>query len=97
MLEVSPGIYMPPNMSTGVRRRVGAAMCECWQGVLVGTPIDGSRKGNMLTGNARLTFDSRQQQIDATFSGIFDMTIGAPHTFANVRCDNIPVRANGTY
>jgi len=68
-----------------------------WQGVLVGTPIDGSRKGNMLTGNARLTFDSRQQQIDATFSGIFDMTIGAPHTFANVRYDNIPIRANGTY
>ncbi len=32
-----------------------------WQGVLVGTPIDGLRKGNMLTGNARLTFDSAQQ------------------------------------
>ncbi len=68
-----------------------------WQGVLVGTPIDGFRKDNMLTGNARLTFDSVQQHIDATFSSIFDITSGTPHTFTNVRYDNIPVKANGAY
>jgi len=31
MLEISPGTYVSPNMSAGVRQRVWAVMCEWYQ------------------------------------------------------------------
>lgn len=37
MLEIAPGVYVSPNMTTGVRERVWGVMLE-WSGLL---PLDG--------------------------------------------------------
>ena len=92
------GIRIEARGASVVGDRTGTqpATTATWHGVLVATPVHGSRKGNLLTGTARLTYAPRTATLDATFADIFDMTRGAAHDrlpgFINVA-----VRPDGTY
>lgn len=68
-----------------------------WQGLMVGTPGTGSRAGNVLQGDATLEYSLDDKMIDATFTGIKDLTRNAAHSTERVRFTNVPVGEKGTF
>ena len=65
---------------------------------MVGTPRDGPLRGNVLQGDATLTYTSDAGgQIDAAFTNIVDLDLRAVHSTRQVRFDNVPVSAGGTF
>ena len=69
-----------------------------WRGLMLGTPRRGAMRGNILQGDATLTYtDGTSSTIDAAFTNIRDLSQGASHSTTSVRFDNIPVSADGTY
>jgi len=81
----------------GDRTRTRPATTATWHGVMVGTPATGSRKGNLLTGTAQLSYRPGPATLDATLSDIFDMTRAAEHSVPRVRFTAVPVAPDGTY
>ncbi len=76
-----------------------AAINATWNGLMVGTPRSAGR-GNVLQGDARLTFTADgpgNARLDAAFTDIVDLTRGARHTVSAIRFDDIPVTPDGTY
>ena len=70
-----------------------------WTGVMVGTPETGDHAGNLLQGDAVLTYTiaGGSAELDAAFTGIKDLDRLAAHTTETVRFDDVPVGTNGTF
>ena len=68
-----------------------------WRGLMVGTPSRGAQRDNLLQGDAQLTFDASESEIDATFSNIVDLDRNAAHSVREVRFKDVPVSPNGTW
>ena len=80
---------------TGVRPDVTAT----WRGLMVGTPRDGALRGNVLQGDAALTYtlSGAGGALDAAFTDIKDLDRNAAHATPAMRFDDVPVAADGTY
>ena len=74
-------------------------MDASWTGVMVGTPETGDHAGNLLQGDAVLTYTiaGGSAELDAAFTGIKDLDRLAAHTTETVRFDDVPVGTNGTF
>ena len=74
-------------------------MSATWSGVMVGTPRTGAAKGNLLQGEAALTYtlDGGRGTLDAAFTDIKDLDRLAAHTTETVRFDDVPVGTRGTF
>ena len=70
-----------------------------WRGVMVGTPGTGAAAGNVLQGDAALTYTivGGRGMLDAAFTDIKDLDRLAAHTTETVRFDDVPVATNGTF
>lgn len=69
-----------------------------WLGLMVGTPQTGSSKGNILQGDAALTFTLENGgSMDAAFTNIADLDRRAPYHIRSVRFNDVPVAGNGTF
>jgi len=68
-----------------------------WKGLMVGTPAEGSQRGNILQGDAELVFDFGGETIDATFSNIYNLNQRALYRKDSVEFLNVRVDENGTY
>ena len=68
-----------------------------WRGVMVGTPATGNLRGNVLQGDAVLTFSVGDSMLDVAFTGIKDLDRIADHATESVRFDDVPVRSDGTF
>ena len=68
-----------------------------WRGVMVGTPTRGTNRDNILQGNAELTYTFADEEIDARFSNIVNLDREMHHSVTDVRFDDVPVAADGTY
>jgi len=79
--------------STGTRPTTDVT----WRGVMVGTPVRGSRRNNILQGDARLDYRISRGEIDATFSNIVNLDREAPHSVQEIQFLGIPVSNSGVY
>ena len=70
-----------------------------WRGVMVGTPGTGAAAGNVLQGDAALTYTiaGGRGMLDAAFTDIKDLDRLAVHTTETVRFNDVPVATNGTF
>ncbi len=70
-----------------------------WSGVMVGTPATGDNRGNVLQGDAALTYtlDGGRGTLDAAFTDIKDLDRLAAHAPETVRFDDVPVEPDGTF
>ena len=69
-----------------------------WRGLMAGSPQSGAFRGNMLQGDATLTYTGgARSSLDAAFTDIQNLDRGASHSTTSVRFDNIPVNSSGTY
>lgn len=70
-----------------------------WSGVMVGTPATGAAAGNVLQGDAALTYtlEGGRRTLDAAFTDIKDLDRLAAHTTETVRFDDVPVGTDGTF
>ena len=78
---------------TGVQPDIAAT----WQGLMVGTPRDGALRGNVLQGDALLTYMLTGNSLDAAFTDIKNLDSGAAYSTPSVRFEDVPVAANGAY
>ena len=74
-------------------------MTATWRGVMVGTPSDGALRGNILQGDAALsfTFGGAGGSLDAAFTDIKDLDRSAAHSTPVLRFDDVPVAADGAW
>ena len=68
-----------------------------WRGLMVGTPVAGSNIGNLLQGDAILTYSFNNSQMNAAFTNIKDIDLLQPHSVSTVRFNNIPVNEQGEF
>ena len=69
-----------------------------WLGIMTGTPVTGSGKGDRLVGTAALNLDLRHGLLlDVGFSGIKNIDRGAAHTTETVIFADIPIGGRGTF
>lgn len=70
-----------------------------WRGVMVGTPATGTSVGNVLQGDAALTytFGEGRGMLDAAFTNIKDLDRLAAHSTETVRFDHVTVGNDGTF
>ncbi len=68
-----------------------------WRGVMVGSPVRGNNRDNLLQGDATLTYDMASRTLDADFTGIVDLDRDAAHAVGAFGFDNVPVADNGTF
>ena len=78
---------------TDVRPNVTAT----WLGLMVGTPSAGALRGNVLQGDAALTYTLTDNSLDAAFTDIRNLDTGAAHSTSTLRFDDVPVANDGTY
>ena len=78
---------------TGIRPNVTAT----WLGLMVGTPSAGALRGNVLQGDAALTYTLGSGALDAAFTDIRNLDTGAAHSTSTLRFDDVPVATDGTY
>ena len=80
---------------TGVRPDVTAT----WLGLMVGTPRDGALRGNVLQGDAALTYtlSGSGGALNVAFTDIKNLDSGAAHATPTMRFEDVPVAADGTY
>ncbi len=80
---------------TGIRPDILAT----WRGLMVGTPRDGGLRGNVLQGDAALTYtlNGTGGSLDAAFTDLRNLDSGAAYSVSSLRFDDVPVSANGTY
>ena len=72
-------------------------MAATWRGLMVGTPRDGALRGNVLQGDAALTYTLGSGALDAAFTDIRNLDTGAAHSTSTLRFDDVPVAHDGTY
>ena len=68
-----------------------------WRGLMTGMPVSGGARGNVLQGDALLTYKTAGHLIDAEFSNIVDIDLGRAHTVAGFRFLGVPVSGTGTF
>lgn len=68
-----------------------------YAGLMVGSPVAGDYRGNILQGNAGLDYNFDSARLNAEFSDIVDLDRGAQHMEGSIRFQNVAVRANGTF
>ena len=69
-----------------------------WQGLMVGTPVDGNRRGDRLVGIAALNYDSAAGPVlDIAFSNIVNLDQGASHEIRTVMFQDVPMNSRGTF
>ncbi len=68
-----------------------------WTGLMTGVPADRAGRDNFLQGDASLIYDFAASSLDASFTGIRNITTNRPHTVTGVRFDDIPVSPDGTF
>ena len=78
---------------TGIRPDMAAT----WRGLMVGTPSAGALRGNVLQGDAALTYTLGGGALDAAFTDIRNLDTGAAHSTSTLRFDDVPVATDGTY
>ena len=66
---------------------------------MVGTPRDGALRGNVLQGDAVLTYtlSGTGGALDAAFTDIKNLDRNAAHATPTMRFDDVPVADDGTY
>ena len=67
-----------------------------WRGLMVGTPATGAGRGNILQGDAMLTYRT-SGTLDASFTSIKNIDTLRNHTVGSVRFTSVPVASNGTF
>lgn len=74
-------------------------MSATWRGVMVGTPATETSVGNVLQGDALLTytFGEGRGMLDAEFTNIKDLDRLAAHSTDTVRFDDVTVGNDGTF
>ncbi len=95
------------NVSVTVVSRYGSAAGDLtgsmpsgsvmWQGVMVGMPVTGNGKGNLLQADALLEYDMGASNLDATFSNIRNIDHLVPHSTRTIRFDDVSVSSGGTF
>ena len=73
------------------------AIVVTWRGLMTGMPVSGAARGNVLQGDALLTYKTAGNLIDAEFSNIVDLDLGRAHSNTSFRFLGVPVSATGTY
>jgi len=68
-----------------------------WRGLVTGMPISGAARGDVLQGDALLTYKTAGNLIDAEFSNIVDLDLGRAHSVTGFRFLGVPVSSTGTY
>ena len=69
-----------------------------WLGLMVGTPVSGSARGDRLEGIAALNYDmAAGGGIDIAFSSIVNIDRRAPHSTSVVQFIDVPVGPHGTF
>ena len=81
----------------------GPRTSATWRGVMTGTPRDGTFRGDVLQGDATLTYDYRDRRssppgyIDAAFTDIVNIDRGTRYSVPVVRFENVPASRHGTF
>ena len=78
---------------TGSRPSVDAT----WTGVMVGTPATGTERGDYLQGDVSLTYESVTNTLDAVFTNIVNLNVGAAHSVPALAFGTVYVAADGTF
>ncbi len=78
---------------TGTRPSADAT----WKGLMVGTPREGTYRGNILQGDALLVYDLSNTNLDVTFSDIKDLTREKDYETPRVFFEDVPVEEDGRY
>ncbi len=80
-----------PPRSPGISAR--------WSGLMVGAPKGGDYRGNVLVGNAALTYNysDANPTLDAEFSSIENIEQGKTYSPSSMRFDDVPVARDGSY
>lgn len=68
-----------------------------WQGLMVGMPTTGDDSGDLLQGDATLTYSLDNQSLDAEFTNIQNIDKLAAHSVSTVRFTGVPVDAEGEF
>ena len=69
-----------------------------WQGLMVGTPVSGSARGDRLEGTAALNFDmDAGGGIDIAFSSIVNIDRRAPHSTPVVQFVDVAIGPRGRF
>ena len=69
-----------------------------WRGVMVGTTHTGPVRGDVLQGDAALTFTMAEGgSMQAAFTDIVNLDRGRPHATPGVRFTDVPVSGDGTF
>lgn len=70
-----------------------------WSGLMVGAPKGGGYRGNVLVGNAALTYNysDASPTLDAEFSSIENVEQGKAHSPSSMQFDDVPVARDGSY
>lgn len=68
-----------------------------WQGLMVGTPAEGTGRGDRLQGDATLTYSLADQTMGATFTNIQNIDRLRAHSVSTVSFTDVLVKANGEF
>ena len=68
-----------------------------WQGLMVGTPATGTGRGDLLQGDATLTYSLDSQMLRAAFSNIQNIDRLRAHSVSTVRFTGVPVDVLGEF
>ncbi|MXW40579.1 MAG: transferrin-binding protein-like solute binding protein [Synechococcus sp. SB0668_bin_15] len=67
-----------------------------WSGLMVGTPIIGENRNEILQGSATFTYDLGDQHLNANFTDIQTLN-HEPHSVTTLRFPEVPVSSGGTF
>jgi hypothetical protein len=68
-----------------------------YQGLMVGSPVDGEYRGNILQGDATLDYSFTYEDIGARFTEIRDLDRGMRHATETIEFDPMGVDEDGTF
>lgn len=92
-IELS-GIYgLAAGRSSNSRPSVDAT----YRGLMVGSPVGGAHRGNILQGDAELVYASADNEVDAHFTDIVDLDRGSPHATSRIDFENVAVEQDGIF
>ena len=68
-----------------------------YAGLMVGSPVAGEHRGNILQGDADLVYTSADNHIDADFTDIRDLDRGVAYETETIRFADVPVDDDGIF
>ena len=84
-------------VSGGDLSRSRPGIVVTWRGLMTGMPVSGGTRGNILQGDALLTYKTAGNLLDAEFSNIVNLDRGRAHDVPGFRFLGVPVSGNGTF